>query len=427
MQRGHLGRALLLAASLLAWGAGSASAQTMGGHSMASDAAPAPAVAASKPARKPRPQLGIDAAFAPDGSLWWVGLDGEGRLTLRSAPAPAAAKGSARWQWSEPRVIATGGDPISADGENHPKLLFGPNATVLIAYTMPLPRPNTGFVRMLRSVDGGQTFSAPYTVHADRQEITHRFESIAFDAQGVLHAIWIDKRDLEAAPRVGSKSSYRGAAIYTASSRDGGASFGTDTKVADHSCECCRIALTRGADGLLHAMWRHVFEPDVRDHAFATLGATPSQPVRASFDEWHVNGCPHHGPGLALASDGGFHAVWFGIRQEGGQSVPGVRYGRLQADGNPVADTVRRLPDERAEHAAVAALGPRVAVVWRSADGMTSTLKVWLSVDGGKHFQAKTLAQTVGDNDHPRLAQQGDRLVVVWRTQKEVQVHDIPW
>ncbi|MFZ2309710.1 MAG: hypothetical protein WAW34_20430, partial [Rhodoferax sp.] len=79
------------------------------------------------------------------------------------------------------------------------------------------------------------------------------------------------------------------------------------------------------------------------------------------------------------------------------------------------------------EHAAVAALGQRVAVVWRSADGMTSTLKVWLSVDGGKHFQAKTLAQTVGDNDHPRLAQQGDRLVVVWRTQKEVQVHDIPW
>ena len=73
--------------------------------------------------------------------------------------------------------------------------------------------------------------------------ITHRFESLALDAQGALHTVWIDKRDLEAAPRVGNKLAYRGAAIYRNVSLDGGATFGPDTKVADHSCECCRIAL----------------------------------------------------------------------------------------------------------------------------------------------------------------------------------------
>ena len=387
-------------------------------------AAQASAAPASKPARKPRAQLGIDAAFAPDGSLWWVGLDGDNQLTLRSAPP---AQGTAGWQWSAPRVLATGTDPISADGENHPKLLFGPNALVLIAYTMPLPAFHTGWVRMLRSTDGGQSFSAPFTVHADQQPITHRFESIGLDARGQLHAVWIDSRDAELAPRERGRSRYRGAAIYTARSDDGGATFGPDTKVADHSCECCRIALTRGNDGQLHALWRHVFEPDVRDHAFATLGTQPTPAVRASFDDWHIKGCPHHGPGLAPASDGGFHATWFGIRQEGGQAVPGIRYGRLQADGSPVADSVRRVPDERAEHADVAAFGQRVAVVWRSTDGMTTALKAWLSADGGQHFQVRTLAQAVGDNDHPRLAQRGEHLVVVWRTQKEVQVHDIPW
>jgi len=388
-----------LIALLLVWAGGSALAQ---------------------PARKPRPQLGIGTAFAPDGSLWWVGLNADNQLTIQSAPAGTPL------QWSPPRVIDIGGDPVSADGENHPKLLFGPNNTVLIAYTKPLPN-FAGFVRLLRSTDGGKTFSPPTTVHADRQEITHRFESIGFDAKGVLHAIWIDKRDLEAAPKRGNKSSYRGAAIYRASSVDGGASFGPDTKVADHSCECCRIALAQGSDGVLNAMWRHVYEPDVRDHAFAALdsAAAPVTSVRATFDEWHVNGCPHHGPGLATAADGGFHTVWFGVRQQDGATASGVRYARLKADGSPDAQSVRRLPDDRAEHASVMAHGQRVAVVWRSSDGMVSTLKAWLSTDGGKTFAERKLAQVQGDNDFARPVQIGARMAVVWRNPKEVQVHEL--
>ena len=122
-------------------------------------------------------------------------------------------------------------------------------------------------------------------------------------------------------PKVGGKSSYRGAAIYRNISRDGGATFGPDTKVADHSCECCRIALGVGSDGAMRALWRHVFEPNVRDHAFAVLrGETPADVVRATYDEWRVDGCPHHGPALAQAADG-FHTVWFGIRQEGEDKV----------------------------------------------------------------------------------------------------------
>jgi len=419
-------RVAVLAASLVLCATSWAQHSTHPQAAEVAAAAASPAVAAASTgtpgARKPRPQLGTGVAVAPDGALWLVGLNAEGQLFVQSAPQP---QGAAALQWSAPRVLDTAGDAISADGENRPKLLFGPQATVLIAYTQPLAKPNTGYVRMLRSVDAGQTFSVPYTVHADRQIITHRFESLGFDAQGVLHTVWIDKRDLEAAPKVAGKSSYRGAAIYRNVSTDGGATFGPDLKVADHSCECCRIAVAQGSDGVLRAMWRHVFEPNVRDHALVALTPATQPPiVRATFDEWRVDGCPHHGPGLAAAGDG-FHTVWFGIRQQGRDPVAGVRYGRLHADGSPQPGTVRLLPDERAEHADVMAHGPRVAVVWRSIDGRTSTLKAWLSTDGGQSFRVQTLAQVQGDNDFPRLVQQGPRMAVVWRNTTEVQVHDI--
>lgn len=366
----------------------------------------------------PRPQLASGVAFAPDGQLWLAGLDAQGRLFVQSAPAQDLQ------HWSPARLLDTAGDSIAADGENRPKLAFGPQGQVVISYTQPLSRPYTGRIRMLRSSDGGRTFSPPYTVHADRQEITHRFESIAFDAQGVLHTVWIDKRDLERAAKVGTKSSYRGAAVYRNESPDGGLSFGPDIKLADHSCECCRIALARGADGRLRAMWRHVFAPNVRDHGFAVL-QTGAAVVRATYDDWHVDACPHHGPGLALAHDGGFHAVWFGIRRQAGEDVAAVRYARLNADGSPRPETVRALPDDLAEHADVLAWKQRVAVVWRSVAGARSTLKAWLSVDGGQTFQLRELAQLSGDNDQPRLAQQQGRMVVVWRNAQEVQVHEL--
>lgn len=360
-----------------------------------------------------RPALAIATGFAPTGELWVVGLDAQGRLTARSS----ADEGQ---HWGEERPLPTGSDTIAADGESRPHLAFGPNGRVVISYTQPLSKPYTGQIRLLRSDDGGRTFAPPVTVHHDRQEITHRFEALAFDGQGRLHALWIDKRDVEAA-RASGKTDVRGAAIYRNESADGGASFGPDTKLADSTCECCRIALAENADGTLAAMWRNIFAPNERDHAFARIGASASPAlVRATEDHWALDACPHHGPGLAAAATRGYHAVWFGDRA----GAAGVRYGRLDADGRPEG-VPRLLPDEAAEHADVISAGRQVAVVWRSFDGQATRLRAWLSRDDGQHFELKELGRSTADNDHPRLARRGDRLFAVWRTEQGVQVEPL--
>jgi hypothetical protein len=159
----------------------------------------------------------------------------------------------------------------------------------------------------------------------------------------------------------------------------------------------------------------------VRDHAFAKVGTGAAPALqRASFDGWVVKACPHHGPGFAPAADGGYHAVWFGERD----ARQRARYARLGPDGSPQGK-VLELPDERANHADVAVAGQRVAIVWRSFDGERMHLRAWLSKDGGKRFTLRELAATTLENDFPRLVQQRDRMAVIWRTEHEIQVHDL--
>lgn len=374
-------------------------------------------------AKRRAPPLAIGAAFSPAGELWIVGLDAQQHLFVQTSA-------DAGRNWSAPRSLDIGSDKVSADGENRPKLAFGPKGYAVISYTEPLDKPYTGRIRMLRSSDGGQTFSPPFTVHRDRQVITHRFESIAFDARGLLHTLWIDKRDLEAQVKAEAvaasapgkaRSSYRGAAIYRNESSDGGQTFGPDIKLADHSCECCRIALAASPDGGVAAMWRHVFAPNERDHAFALLNAPRSDPpMRASFDHWAIDACPHHGPGLAPAAAGGYHAVWFGVRA----GVAGVRYGQLNADGS-VRGQARLLPDEGAEHAAVQSAGATVVIAWRSFDGQLTHWRAWVSSDAGNSFAMKDLGTSADDNDHPLLLKRGEQIFALWRTTQGVRVERI--
>ncbi|MEY4562150.1 MAG: hypothetical protein RLZZ618_1427 [Pseudomonadota bacterium] len=364
----------------------------------------AQAPAAASAPRHAHTSLGTGVAVAPSGEIWIVGVNEKRQLFVQRR------LGNGRL-WQTPQVLDTGDDVVAADGENRPKLAFGPNLLAVITYTNPLAKPYTGQIRMLRSIDGGRTFSAPFTVHHDRQVITHRFESVGFDARGVLHTVWIDKRDLtDAAGK--PVPGYRGAAVYRNESTNGGKSFGPDIKLADHTCECCRIALAPSPNGRMVAMWRHVFAPSERDHAFAELsGNAPAEPVRATLDRWALNACPHHGPGLAPAAGGGYHTVWFGDRA----GVAQVRYGQLDDQGAP-RGTPMLLPDERAEHADVASAGNRVAVVWRSYDGEATRWRAWLSTDSGRSFTLKELGRSAENNDHPRLVQHGQQIHALWRT-----------
>jgi len=358
-----------------------------------------------------RAAFGTSAAIDPAGHLWVAYAQpagSAGQVVLQRSD-----DGGATWQ-SPVRVNASV-EPVAADGENRPKLAFGTAGELYVTWTSPTSDKFTGDIRFSRSLDGGKTWSTPVNVHHDRQLITHRFESLLVDSKGSLWVAWVDKRDLKVAEQAGR--AYRGAAIYYSRSDDRGTTWSDDTKLADSSCECCRIALASDSQGRVAALWRHVFEPNERDHAFAFLGAAQPTIERATVDRWRVDACPHHGPSLAFGADGTRHAVWFNQVDGQGRAF----YGQLTKNG---PTNVRTLP-AGATHADVAVAGTTLAVVWKRFDGSVTKIESLISNDSGRTFAPGPSLQTAGDSDQPHLVTAQQRILVVWRNADGIAVRDL--
>lgn len=363
---------------------------------------PATQAAAPKPVRTP---LATTVAFDETGRLWRIRLV-DGLLVVDSS----ADQGRV---FTGAVTVTTTPEPVAADGELRPEVAFGRSAHVYVAWTSPLAVPFAGHVRFARSTDGGRTFEAPMTVNDNREAITHRFQSMHVAPDGRITLAWIDKRELEAAKRSGA--TYRGAAIYYAVSEDGGRSFGTNVRLAAHSCECCRIALTGDTDGRPVAFWRHVFADGTRDHALARVGTEALEPQRATAEHWKVNACPHHGPDLAIAADGTRHGAWFNQTADG----PGLFYGTWAPDGLPLG-TTKRIGPPNAAHPALLLLGETLLLAWKAFDGERTVVSVMRSGDGGRNWSAATdIAATEGASDHPRLVSWNGRAYLSWSAAKE--------
>lgn len=357
--------------------------------------------------------LGTSAAVDSNGRLWIAYAEQQGEsanVLLRRSDDEGAT-------WQQAVRVTAKPEPVAADGENRPKIAFGPGTEIYVSWTSPTSAAFTGDIRFARSLDAGKHWSAPQVLHRDRQVITHRFESMLVDGAGRIWVAWIDKRDLKQAEA--EKRDYAGAAIYYAYSDDRGASWRGDFKLADHTCECCRIALTKDANGRAAALWRHVFPPNERDHAYAVLDPRSSAPsiARVTFDRWRIDACPHHGPSLAYASDGTRHAVWFNQVDGQGRAF----YGRLGESG---PDNVQPLP-AGASHADLAVSGNTIAVVWKRFDGAATKVESWFSMDGGGRFSAGPTLQTSSDSDQPRVLNVKDKILLAWRRADGVVVRSL--
>ncbi|MEN9865394.1 MAG: hypothetical protein RL748_984 [Pseudomonadota bacterium] len=365
---------------------------------------------------KPRPvnkHLGLSASITPDGTLWTASVEtgsaGE-HVVLRHSTDSGKS-------WSPSRRVNLTPEPIAAKGEDIPKLAFGQQGQALVIWTRNGAKNHSGDVRYSYSADGGKSWSLPATLQQDQQPIAHRYANLVADPAGRFYISWIDQRDAINTRAEGK--SYRASALYYSVSQDGGKSWRSDSKLADHSCECCRLAMALDSDGRPLVFWRQSFEQE-RDHALVKLDPDGNSApfTRATFDGWKTESCPHQGPGLAVAN-GQRHAVWFNMVGNSGK----VFYGRLN---NGRVEGQLALP-EQAEHATIAAVGDKVWLAWNSFDGKNNIIGGMHSSDGGQHWsQATRLASSKLGVDQPRLLTQGNSALLLWNTESGLVLKTLP-
>ncbi len=352
-----------------------------------------------------KPSLAVSAVFDGKGRLWLA--------SIRDSHVYVSHSDDHGVTLSAPVKVNAEPENILGDGENRPKILVH-DGVVYVSYTQGLAKPMTGDIRFSRSLDGGKHFSPPVTVNDNREIISHRFEAMAVNGKGQVFLAWLDKRDLSAAQAQGQP--YRGAAVYSAQSDDGGASFRPNLKAADHSCECCRVAMALDRDGVPVILWRHVFGKNTRDHALLKLDGR-SAVRRVSEDGWEIDACPHHGPALSIAEDGVYHLAWF----TNAPQRKGLFFAR-SADGGKTYSAP--LPfgnyDAQAGHATVLSQGKTVYLAWKEFDGDLGGAWLMVSRDGGANWATpRKVASSADNSDHPFLIGDGQRVYLSWNTLKE--------
>ena len=369
--------------------------------------------------------LAISVAFDAQGSLWRASVKDDFVVVDKSVDLGKT--------FSAPIKVNQTAQKISADGEARPKIAISPEGNIYLTWTEALKMPFAGYIWFARSINGGKTFEKPYIAHQDKAEITHRFDALNVAPNGNITVTWVDKRDLIAAKAAGKK--YDGAAIYYAVSIDKGTSFAPEQKLADSSCECCRIVTTNKPDGTVVALWRHVFEGSELDHMLAEIpqaGAKP-EPHRATFGHWKIDGCPHHGAAIASGGEGkdwwGYHMAYF----DGNDKKPGLYYSRM--DGVAWASSPAKKFGDNSKQAGNPALlsvsqqsgEEHVWLVWREINEGKSSILGLFSDDGGRSWSdSKLLASSEQKADYPILLVNKTQPYLAWNTQESgLQVIDL--
>jgi len=349
------------------------------------------------------------ATFDADGRLWAVWAFGPHLYVNHSDD-----KGNT---FSTPVKVNAEAEKISTNPEARPHIKVGNNGNVYVSYAIKLKKRFSGHVKFSRSTDGGKTFSTPIIVNDNRDMIGHSFPVLGINKQDQLYIAWLDSRDRVAAKKAGNN--YNGSALYYAISDDHGVSFQPNAKIADTTCQCCRLDMAMDNNQLPVITWRHIYGDNIRDQAIIrfTDKTTLGKPQRISEDRWKIDACPHHGSTLAIDNNGSYHTAWF----TQGSARQGLFYANSNNQGQqfsaplPFGDA-----EAQPKHPTLLTIDDTLYLAWKEFDGEQSHIRMMQSNNNGAQWQAvQTIASSNGDTDHPFLIENAGNAYLSWHTSTE--------
>lgn len=348
--------------------------------------------------------LAVGVTLDRDGRLWLARVADQHLLISHSQDDGK--------HFSESVTVTPVPENIGNDGENRPKIQVARDGTVLVTWTELLAEKYAGNIKFSRSTDSGRTFSEPIVLNDDGRVTSHRFDSLAIDGKGRVVVAWLDARDRDAAREKGEE--FKGVSLYSSQSFDNGAHFEPNRQIHQHTCECCRTALTWTSEGPV-VLLRNIFGINTRDFAVASLDKVEEGVRRVTRDEWQIDACPHNGGSVAADRKGQLHLTWF----TDGTANKGLFYRRINSDQESAPMRLGNT-DAQPDHAEVVAHGKTILLTWREFDGNVYSTQMMFSNDSGDTWNGPLeLMQSAGASDYPIPLINSSKALVVWNTENE--------
>lgn len=385
----------------------------------ASGSPPPPAVAQVDEWTLPAPAGAAqpDLVVAPDGHLLlsWIEAvaDEDHRLRLASTMPGAAAPA-----WSEPRTVATGNDWF-VNWADTPHVYALPDGSLWAHWLHSTGPSRMDYgIALVRSGDGGSTWSAPQPVHPHTRG-DHGFVTFWAQADDRLGIAWLDSRQKAAAVTDGDAHDGHhaegGPAMMLRAAVHGpqGAQE-TEWPLDASTCDCCTTASAMTDRGAV-VVYRGRDPHEIRDTRLVRFdGAAWTAPRDVHADGWRFPGCPVNGP-VVVADRNRVWVAWY-TEADG---VPELRAARSDDAGDRFGAPVTLAKGPQVLGRVVLAHGgDRLLAAWLEETSPTSQRLVLGRYDAdwtrGERIEVAEVGARGRASGLPRLQWSGEAAWLVW-------------
>lgn len=340
----------------------------------------------------------VSVSFGPDGKLW--------RARPTSSFVVVDFSEDFGKSFSKPVAVNASAKRIQASHEDRPSIVVDHQGRIYVLFKADDIIPRSAFLSV--SKDGGRHFSEPVLVSDKADQSKHYQGVVAINKDySQAYVFWSDERN---------RHKGKDNALYYAAIEIAESIKTPNILLKESICECCRLAVDFDVRNNPVVLARTLYNRTIRDHGlFVRQTGNVWAEQRATYDNWHINACPEHGPALSIGPNGRYHLVWFtqGDKRQGlfyaFSDDKGARLSNPRPIGNPM-----QLPG----HADVLSIGNQVALVWQEFDGEKTIIKASVSVDRGQSWSAEhIIGQSAELADYAFLIANDDKIYVSWNSE----------
>ncbi|HLA89288.1 MAG TPA: sialidase family protein [Gemmatimonadaceae bacterium] len=239
----------------------------------------------------------------------WLASGPGGRVAMtwieRDADSVSSVKFALRGTngaWSPARTVVRD-SLLFVNFADHPSVLFLPSGDLVVHWLQRggLKGKYDYGIRVVRSTDGGATWSAPVVPYPSHESGEHGFVSLWPAPGGAAALSFLN----------GVESGRPGGAMQLAFAALDRTGKVTDARTLDDRvCDCCQTAAALTARGPV-VFYRDRSPEEIRDiYVTRLVRGAWSTPVPLARDGWKINACPVNGPAAAASGDR-LVVVWF--------------------------------------------------------------------------------------------------------------------